>query len=151
MPMNRANFPKGLEEGINAWFGMEYSQHPEEWRGCFEQDKSNKAYEEETQMVGFGAGQLKAEGGTIAYDAGSEGWSARYMHNTYALAFAITQEAIEDNLYHRLAQKYGRALARAMLHAKEIQVTHPVSKAKIKITADMPDDMAAFLETHGAH
>lgn len=121
MPMNRATFPKGLQEGINTHFGMEYSRHPEEWRGCFEIDSSSKAYEEDSMMVGFGAGQVKAEGGTISYDAGQEGWSSRYVHKTYALAFAITQEAVEDHQYFKLAQKYGKALARAMQHAKEIE------------------------------
>jgi len=119
--MNRANFPAGLQEGINAWFGMEYKQHPEEWRSCFEIDGSKKAYEEDVQMVGFGAAQVKAEGGTIAYDEGQEGYTSRYTHETIALAFNITEEAIEDNLYMKLSQKYGRALARAMQHTKEIK------------------------------
>lgn len=119
--MNRAAFPKGLEEGINAFFGMEYKQHPEEWRGCYDVEGSDKAYEEEVIMTGFGAAQVKSEGGTIAYDMGQEGWSSRYVHDTIALAFGITEEAIEDNLYVKLAQKYGRALARAMQHTKEIK------------------------------
>ena len=129
MTMNRATCPKGLQEGINAWFGMEYKQHPEEWRGCYEVEGSKKAYEEDAMMVGFGAGQRKDEGGTIAYDAGQEGWSSRYMHKTFALAFGITEEAIEDNLYAQLAQKYGRALARAMQHAKEIEGAAPFNNA----------------------
>ncbi len=121
MAMNRATFPKGLEEGMNAWFGLEYKQHPEEWRGCYEVDTSNKPFEEDAVMSGFGAAQVKAEGGAVAYDQGAEGWSARYTHETIALAFAITEEAIEDHLYFKLAQKYSKALARAMQHTKEIK------------------------------
>ena len=119
--MNRANCPKGLEEGINTFFGMEYKQHPEEWRGCFDIESSKKAWEEDVIMTGFGAAQVKDEGGTIAYDMGQEGWSSRYNHETIALAFAITEENIEDQLYVKMSQKYGRALARAMQHTKEIK------------------------------
>lgn len=106
---------------MNAWFGLEYKQHPEEWRGCFMVDNSSKAFEEDAIMSGFGAAQVKPEGGAVAYDQGAEGWSARYVHETIALAFAITEEAIEDHLYFKLAQKYSKALARAMQHTKEIK------------------------------
>lgn len=119
--MNRASMPKGLQEGINTFFGMEYTQHPEEWRGCYDVEGSSKASEEDVLMVGFGAAQHKDEGGGVSYDQGYEGWASRYVHKTYALAFAITEEAVEDNLYVKLSQKYGKALARAMQHAKEIE------------------------------
>lgn len=118
--MNRATFAKDLEEGLNAHFGMEYNQHPDEYRGCFETENSQRAFEEDVLEVGFGAAQEKAEGGQVAYDEGGQGWTARYTHKTIALAFSITEEAIEDNRYQRLGPKYARALARAMKHAKEI-------------------------------
>ena len=121
MPMNRATFPKGLEEGMNAWFGMVYKDYPEEWRPCFEVDNSRKAYEEDALMSGFGAAQVKAEGGGVAYDEGAEGWSSRYVHETIALAFSMSEEVIEDNLYFQLGVKYAKALARAMQHTKEIK------------------------------
>lgn len=121
MTMKRTDFPKGLEEGLNAHFGLEYNQHPEEWRGCYDVDNSEKAFEEDQLITGFGAAQTKAEGDTVAYDDGQEGWTARYTHETIALAFRITEEAIEDHLYFKLGPKYAKALARAMLHAKEIK------------------------------
>lgn len=119
--MNRATFPKGLDEGLNTHFGLEYKRHAEEWRMCFEVDNSSKSDEEEVLITGFGAAQVKGEGAPVAYDQGIEGWSARYVHETIALAFAITEEAIEDHLYFKLGPKYARALARAMMHTKEIK------------------------------
>ena len=118
--MNRNTFAKDLQDGLNAHFGMEYSQHPDEWRGCFEVENSQKAYEEDVLEVGFGAAQVKTEGDSVSYDAGGQGWTARYTNKTIALAFAITEEAVEDNRYQRLGPKYVRALARSMKHTKEI-------------------------------
>lgn len=120
MPMNRATFPKDLEEGLNAHFGMSYRDHPEEWREVFDTEGSTKAFEEDVQEFGLGAAVVKPEGGSVTYDEGGQGWTKRYTHITLALAFSITEEAIEDNLYARLGPKYSRSLARGMRHAEEI-------------------------------
>lgn len=119
--MNRAQFARDLQEGLNAHFGMAYREHPEEWTRVFEVDTSNKAFEEDILEYGLGAAQVKAEGQAIARDAGGQGWKARYVHETIALMFEITDEAIEDNLYQRQGPKFSRSLARAMKHTKEIK------------------------------
>lgn len=121
MAMNRAQFKKQLQEGLNTVFGLEYKRYPEEWRAIFDVETSGKAYEEDVLMSGFGAAPVKAEGAGVAYDAGAEEWTARYTHETIALAFAITEEAEEDGLYGALGAKYSKALARSMVHTKEIK------------------------------
>lgn len=121
MVMNRAQFKKQLQEGLNTVFGLEYRQHPEEWRDCFKVENSSKAYEEDVLMSGLGAAVVKAEGAGVTYDSGSEQWTARYTNETIALAFAITEEAVEDGLYGNLGAKYSAALARSMQHTKEVK------------------------------
>ena len=121
MALNRALFQKQLQLGLNTIFGMEYDNYPEQWREVFSVENSNKAFEEDVQMYGFGAAPVKAEGAAISYDSGAEGIVARYTHETIALAFAITEEAEEDNLYGSLGAKYAKALARSMQHTKEIK------------------------------
>ena len=121
MAMNRAQFAKQLEEGLNTVFGLDYRTHPEEWRKCFEVQNSKKAFEEDLLVSGFGAAPEKAEGASAAFDEGQEGWTSRYTHDTIALQFAITEEAIEDNLYMSLGAKYAKALSRSMQHTKEIK------------------------------
>lgn len=110
--MNRTQFAKELEEGLNTVFGLDYKSHPEEWRKCFEVQNSKKAYEEDVLVSGFGAAPVKAEGASAAFDEGQEGWSSRYTHETIALQFSITEEAIEDNLYMSMGAKYAKALSR---------------------------------------
>ena len=119
--MTRAQFASLLEEGLNTVFGLDYKRHPEEWRGCFEVSSSKKAYEEDQLVTGFGQAAVKAEGAGVTYDEAQEGWKSRYTHETIALAFAITQEAIEDNLYMTMGSKYSKALSRAMQETKEIK------------------------------
>lgn len=121
MAMTRAQFKKQLQRGLNTVFGLEYKRHPEEWRAMFDVEQSEKAYEEDVLMSGMGAAPVKAEGAGVAYDSGSEEWTARYTHETIALAFAITEEAEEDGLYGKLGRKYSSALARSMVHTKEIK------------------------------
>jgi len=121
MAMRRSDFKRELQEGLNTVFGLEYSRYPERYRQVFEVSNSRKAYEEDVIMSGFGAAQVKQEGEGVTYDEGAEGWSSRYTHETIALAFSITEEAIEDNLYGDLGNKYSRALARSMQHTKEIK------------------------------
>lgn len=121
MPMSRASFPQQLEENINVIFGMEYRRHPEQWRQIFQIDRSQKAYEEDVQMIGLGLARVKGEGAAISFDAGAEGWTKRYHHETIALGFVLTEEAIDDNLYGDLGKRFGRSLATAMQQTKEIK------------------------------
>ncbi len=119
--MNRAAFRKQLQRGLNTVFGLEYRRYPEQWRDVFDVDSSDKAYEEDVLQAGLGAAAVKAEGAPVAYDAGGESWVSRYVHETIALAFAITEEAVEDGLYGHLGNKYSKALARSMQHTKEVK------------------------------
>lgn len=119
--MTRAQFSKLLQNGLNTVFGLEYKKYSEEWRGCFDVESSVKAFEEDQLVTGFGAAANKAEGAGVQFDEAQQGWTSRYTHETIALAFAITQEAIEDNLYMSMGAKYAKALARSMQHTKEIK------------------------------
>jgi hypothetical protein len=120
MAMNRATFAKQLEPGLNTLFGLEYKRHPEQWKAIFEQNTSSKAFEEDVLQEGFGEAPDKPEGEGVAYDTAAELWTARYNHLTTALAFSITEEAEEDGLYGSIAKRYVKALARSMVHSKEI-------------------------------
>ena len=119
--MTRAQFAKLLQQGLNTVFGLEYKKYAEEWRGCFDVESSTKAFEEDQLVTGFGGAAVKAEGAGVMFDEAQQGWTARYTHETIALAFAITQEAIEDNLYMSMGSKYAKALAKSMQHTKEIK------------------------------
>lgn len=127
--MNRAAFARSLEEGLNTVFGLDYDSYPEEWRRVFEVVTSKKSFEEDQLVTGFGGAPVKAEGAAITYDEGSEAWTARYQHETIALAFAITEEAIEDNLYMSMGAKYAKALARSLQHTKEIKAAAILNNA----------------------
>ena len=120
MAMPRSNFAKQLEPGLNALFGLEYKQYPEQWRKCFDANTSKKAFEEDVLLEGFGAAPVKAEGASISYETASEVWTARYNHDVIALGFSITEEAVEDGLYGSISNRYTKALARSMQHTKEI-------------------------------
>lgn len=120
MAMNRASFPKQLEPGLNTLFGLSYKQYPEQWRGVFDFNTSAKAFEEDVLLEGFGAAPEKAEGAAVVYDIAAEAWTARYNHLTVAIAFAITEEAVEDGLYGSISNRYTKAQARSMQHSKEI-------------------------------
>jgi hypothetical protein len=119
--MTRNTFPKDLQEGLNTHFGMAYKELPDEWKQVFTVESSKKAFEEDVLSVGFGVAPVKGEGESVAYDTGGQGWTSRYTHETIALAFSITQEAIEDNLYESLGPKYAKALARALKQTKELK------------------------------
>jgi len=129
MALNRALFTKQLNLGLNTVFAMEYDRYPEQWRDIYSIEQSLKAFEEDVQMIGFGAAPTKAEGAAISYDSGKEGYTARYVHETIALAFSITEEAEEDGLYGSLGAKYARALARSMQHTKEIKGANILNNA----------------------
>lgn len=125
--MTRSQIKKQLERGLNTVFGLEYKRYPEEWRLFYDVFNMDKAFVEDVLMVGLGAGQEKAEGEGVAYDEGAESWTKRYIARTVALAFAISEEAVEDNLYMDMGSKYTRALARGMQHAKEIYGADPIN------------------------
>ena len=119
MAISRAQLLKELLPGLNALFGMEYSRYGEEHKEIFDTETSERSFEEETKLSGFSAAPVKNEGSAIAYDNGQEAWTARYNHETIALGFSLTEEAIEDNLYDSLSSRYTKALARAMAYTKQ--------------------------------
>lgn len=121
MAISRAQLLKELLPGLNALFGMEYARYPEQHKEIFEIENSERSFEEETKLSGFGAAPVKLEGDAIQYDHGQEAFTARYTHETIALGFAITEEAIEDNLYDSLSSRYTKALARAMAYTKQVK------------------------------
>jgi len=121
MAISRSQLTKELEPGLNALFGLEYGRYDQEHAEIFETESSDRAFEEEVMLSGFGNAESKAEGAGVNYDTAQESWTARYNHDTIALAFAITEEAVEDNLYDRLSARYTKALARSMAHAKQIK------------------------------
>ena len=119
MAISRAQLLKELLPGLNALFGMEYQKYGEEHTEIFETETSERSFEEETKLSGFSAAPVKQEGAAIEYDNAQETWTARYTHETIALGFAITEEAVEDNLYDSLSSRYTKALARAMAYTKQ--------------------------------
>lgn len=121
MAISRAQLLKELLPGLNALFGMEYSRYGEEHKEIYETEKSDRSFEEETKLSGFGAAPVKNEGSAIAYDNAQEAFTARYTHETIALGFSITEEAVEDNLYDSLSARYTKALARAMAYTKQVK------------------------------
>jgi hypothetical protein len=121
MAISRAQLLKELLPGLNALFGMEYSTYGEEHKEIYEVETSERSFEEETKLSGFSAAPVKAEGTAIAYDNAQEAWTARYNHETIALGFSITEEAVEDNLYDSLSKRYTKALARAMAYTKQVK------------------------------
>jgi hypothetical protein len=121
MAISRAQLLKELLPGLNALFGMEYASYGEQHKEVFETETSERSFEEETKLSGFSAAPVKNEGSAIAYDNGQEAWTARYNHETIALGFALTEEAIEDNLYDSLSSRYTKALARGMSYTKQVK------------------------------
>jgi hypothetical protein len=121
MAISRAQLLKELLPGLNALFGMEYARYGEEHKEIYETETSERSFEEETKLSGFSAAPVKNEGSAIAYDNAQEAWSTRYTHETIALGFSITEEAIEDNLYDSLSSRYTKSLARAMAYTKQVK------------------------------
>ena len=121
MAISRAQLLKELLPGLNALFGLEYQKYGEEHKEIFDQESSERSFEEEVKLSGFSAAPVKDEGAAIAYDNAQEAWSARYNHETIALGFSITEEAMEDNLYDSLSSRYTKALARAMAYTKQVK------------------------------
>jgi len=121
MAISRAQLLKELLPGLNALFGLEYAKYGEEHKEIYETETSERSFEEETKLSGFSAAPVKNEGSAIAYDNAQEAWTARYNHETIALGFSITEEAVEDNLYDSLSSRYTKALARAMAYTKQVK------------------------------
>ena len=121
MAISRAQLLKELLPGLNALFGLEYKRYGEEHKEIYETEKSERSFEEETKLSGFSAAPVKNEGSAIAYDNAQEAFTARYNHETIALGFSVTEEAIEDNLYDSLSARYTKALARAMAYTKQVK------------------------------
>lgn len=129
MAISRAQLAKELEPGLNALFGMEYARYDNEHAEIYETESSDRAFEEEVLIVGFGDAKVKTEGQGVSYDNASEGFTARYTHETVALAFGLTEEAVEDNLYDRLGARYTKALARSMAHTKQVKAANVLNNA----------------------
>jgi hypothetical protein len=129
MAISRAQLLKELLPGLNALFGMEYAKYGEEHAEIFETESSDRSFEEETKLSGFSAAPVKGEGAAIEYDNAQEAWTARYTHETIAMGFAITEEAIEDNLYDSLSSRYTKALARAMAYTKQVKAASILNNA----------------------
>ena len=121
MAISRAQLLKELLPGLNALFGLEYKTYGEEHKEIYATETSERSFEEETKLSGFSAAPVKSEGAAIAYDNAQEAWTARYSHETIALGFSITEEAVEDNLYESLSKRYTKALARAMSYTKQVK------------------------------
>ena len=121
MAISRAQLLKELLPGLNALFGLEYARYGEEHKEIYETETSERSFEEETKLSGFSAAPVKSEGAAIAYDNAQEAWTARYNHETIALGFSLTEEAIEDNLYDSLSGRYTKSLARAMAYTKQVK------------------------------
>jgi hypothetical protein len=127
MAISRAQLLKELLPGLNALFGMEYARYDEEHTQVYETESSDRSFEEEVKLSGFGAAPVKGEGSAISYDAAQESFVARYNHETIAMGFSITEEAMEDNLYDSLSARYTKALARAMAHTKQVKAMEPLN------------------------
>ena len=126
MAISRSQLVKELEPGLNALFGLEYKRYENQHAEIYTTESSDRAFEEEVMLSGFANAQVKAEGSGVSFDEAQETFTARHTHETVALAFAITEEAIEDNLYDRLASRYTKALARSMSNAKQVKAVEPL-------------------------
>jgi hypothetical protein len=131
MAISRSQLVKELEPGLNALFGLEYNRYENQHAEIFPAEASDRAFEEEVMLSGFGSAPVKQEGAGVVFDQAQETFTARYTHDTIALAFSITEEAIEDNLYDRLAARYTRALARSMSNTKQVKAAAVLNNAQI--------------------
>ena len=129
MAISRAQLLKELLPGLNALFGLEYARYGEEHKEIYETETSERSFEEETKLSGFSAAPVKNEGSAIQYDNAQEAWTARYNHETIAMGFSITEEAVEDNLYDSLSARYTKALARAMAYTKQVKGAYVLNQA----------------------
>ena len=147
MAISRAQLLKELLPGLNALFGMEYKRYGEQHKEIYETESSDRSFEEETKLSGFGTAPVKAEGSAIAYDNAQEAWSTRYNHETIALGFSITEEAVEDNLYDSLSARYTKSLARAMSYTKQVKAAAILNNG-FNATYAGGDGVALFSTAH---
>jgi hypothetical protein len=147
MAISRAQLLKELLPGLNALFGLEYARYGEQHKEIYETETSERSFEEETKLSGFSAAPVKNEGSAIAYDNAQEAWTARYNHETIALGFSLTEEAIEDNLYDSLSARYTKGLARAMAYTKQVKAAAVINNG---FSAAYPggDGVALFSASH---
>jgi hypothetical protein len=147
MAISRAQLLKELLPGLNALFGLEYARYGEQHKEIYETETSERSFEEETKLSGFSAAPVKNEGSAIAYDNAQEAWTARYNHETIALGFSLTEEAIEDNLYDSLSARYTKGLARAMAYTKQVKAAAVINNG---FSAAYPggDGVALFSTAH---
>ena len=146
MAISRSQLVKELEPGLNALFGLEYKRYENQHAEIYTTESSDRAFEEEVMLSGFAQAQTKAEGSGVVFDNAQETFTARYTHETVALAFAITEEAIEDNLYDRLASRYTKALARSMANTKQVKAVNPLINGFGTFTSG--DGSALFATNH---
>ena len=149
MAISRSQLVKELEPGLNALFGLEYKRYENQHAEIYTNENSDRAFEEEVMLSGFANAQVKGEGSGVSFDEAQETFTARYTHETVALAFAITEEAIEDNLYDRLAARYTKALARSMSNAKQVKSVEPlINGLPSTATFKSGDGVALFSTSH---
>jgi hypothetical protein len=149
MAISRSQLVKELEPGLNALFGLEYKRYENQHAEIYTTESSDRAFEEEVMLSGFANAQVKGEGSGVSFDEAQETFTARYTHETVALAFAITEEAIEDNLYDRLASRYTKALARSMANAKQIKAATPLNQGLPLVdNFDSGDGVSLFNTAH---
>ena len=147
MAISRAQLLKELLPGLNALFGLEYARYDAEHSEIYETESSDRSFEEEVKLSGFDAAPVKDEGSAISYDAAQESFTARYNHETIAMGFAITEEAMEDNLYDSLSARYTKALARAMAHTKQVKSVVPLNNG-FTTAYSSGDGVALFSASH---
>ena len=145
MAISRSQLLKELLPGLNALFGLEYATYQQEHKQIYETESSERSFEEETKLSGFSAAPVKNEGSAIAYDNAQEAWTARYNHETIALGFSLTEEAIEDNLYDSLSGRYTKGLARAMAYTKQVKAAAVLNTG---FSATGGDGVALFSASH---
>jgi len=148
MAISRAQLLKELLPGLNALFGLEYARYGEEHKEIYETETSERSFEEETKLSGFSAAPVKNEGSAIRYDNAQEAWSARFNHETIALGFSLTEEAIEDNLYDSLSARYTKGLARAMAYTKQVKAAAVINNGFTAGTYAGGDGVALFSTAH---
>ena len=148
MAISRAQLVKELEPGLNALFGLEYKRYDNESAEVYVTESSDRAFEEEVMLSGFANADVKAEGQGVSYDEAQETYTARYTMETIALAFAITEEAIEDNLYDRLASRYTKALARSMSNAKQVKAAVPLNNGLPSVATYKTGDAVSLFSTN---
>ena len=149
MAISRSQLVKELEPGLNALFGLEYKQYENQHEQIYTKETSDRAFEEEVMLSGFAQAQVKPEGSGVTFDNAQETFTARYTHETVALAFSITEEAIEDNLYDRLASRYTKALARSMANTKQVKAVAPlINGLPTNDAFDSGDGVSLFNTAH---